>query len=92
MRKLVASLLLFTAISTPVIAEETKDQSQTLSFYVVTHSEAGNDYWAVTQDGSKSLWFRESDVTGELLKENDTFKGTFDETGKLTSIQKYILQ
>lgn len=92
MRKLMASLLLFTALATPVLAEESIDQSQTLSFYVISHSETGKDYWAVTQDGSKSLWFKESNITGELLKENDTFKATFDEAGKLTSVQKYIFQ
>lgn len=94
MRKLIASLLLFTAISTPVLAEESKEETetQTYSFYVVYHSQTGKDYWAVTQDGSRSLWFTEKDVQGELLQEKDTFKATFDESGRLQSVQKYILQ
>lgn len=87
-----ASLLLFTSISTPVWAEETTSQTQTLSFYVISHSEVGKDYWASTQDGSKMLWFKESDITGELLKTNENLKATFDENGKLLSVQKYIPQ
>ena len=95
MRNLLASLLLFSAISSPVFAEETtdkKDQPQTYSFYVVYHSQSANDYWAVTQDGSKSLWLKESDLNGQFLQKNDTFKATFDETGKLQSVEKYTLQ
>lgn len=89
MRKIIATLFLFTSLTSPVLAEETSSPSQTISFYVVSHSKIGKDYWAVTQDGSKSLWFKESDISGELLEENDAFKASFDENGKLLSVQKY---
>lgn len=93
MRKFMAALMLFSVMSTSSVFAEEENvqnvQTHTYSFYVVSHSPASNDYWAVTQDGLKSLWLRESDVTGESLKENDTFKATFDDNGKLLSVEKY---
>lgn len=92
MLKLIFSVVLFFSVmSVPALAEENHDP-RFLSFYVVYHSKEGHDYWATSQDGSKCLWLKESEIAGELLKENDNFKAFFDGNGKLLSFQKYTLQ